>query len=298
MPIVSRARGLLAFGLVTAALVAPVGAQDEAALRKAFEGARVMVRIDMPGDVSGVDIRPGSPFDSSQQRDRLKRYPTALHVGDLVTVTLVKVKKDLIEFHLNGGGYGAYGDDTSTSANLPDVQKSNRELDLEKAVKAEADPTKRRTLERELEDLKNARERENRRIAAERNVIETQKKTQVTERRLGGGSRFNIRYSRTVPAGLDSAGVREALAEFVDFAPRPDAGGTALGQAPADTLPRKGMWRTEAERAFGRPVESTDRREGALRVSTLVFVHGDHRITAEFVEDVLIRYTVTPRGQN
>jgi hypothetical protein len=57
-------------------------------------------------------------------------------------------------------------------------------------------------------------------------------------------------------------------------------------------LPKKGMLRADAERQFGKPIESTERREGTLRVVTLVFVRGEQHITAEFVEDVLIKYTV------
>jgi hypothetical protein len=288
MRISSRTFGLVGVGVLIAWLAAPVRAQDEAALRKAFEGMRVMLRIDMPGDVSGVDVKVGEGVDAS------------LHAGDMVTVTLVKLKKDLIEFHVNGGGYGAFGDDTSTSANMPDVEKSNRELDLEKLVKSETDPTRKRTEQRELDDLKNARERENRRIAAERTSIENQKRAQLADRRLAGGSRFNIRYNGNVPAGADRAAVVTALAEFVDFAPRPEVAGpaTGSGQPAGDALPRRGMLRAEAERVFGRPVQTTERREGTLRVVTLVFLQGDQRITADFVEDVLIRYTVTPRGQN
>jgi hypothetical protein len=59
--------------------------------------------------------------------------------------------------------------------------------------------------------------------------------------------------------------------------------------------PYKGMLRTAAEQAFGRPVETRSRREGALNVVTLTFVHGEQRISAEFVEDVLIRHSVASR---
>ena len=37
-------------------------------------------------------------------------------------VTLVKVKKDIIEFQLDGGGFGTFGDNTSTSSNIPLVE--------------------------------------------------------------------------------------------------------------------------------------------------------------------------------
>jgi hypothetical protein len=55
------------------------------------------------------------------------------------------------------------------------------------------------------------------------------------------------------------------------------------------------MTRAEAERAFGQPIESSPRRDGGLAVTTLVFDVGDQRISADFVEDVLVRYTITSK---
>src|SRR5581483_875089 len=91
----------VAAGVVLCAVVAapPAMAQDEAALKSYFEGHRVTVRIDMPGTQEGVDVHVDSahPLDFSDYRDDLKKYGVALHAGQSATVTLVKVKKDLIE---------------------------------------------------------------------------------------------------------------------------------------------------------------------------------------------------------
>jgi hypothetical protein len=58
---------------------------------------------------------------------------------------------------------------------------------------------------------------------------------------------------------------------------------------------RKGMLRIDVERTFGVPAQSSERHEGALVVLTFVFLSGEQRITTEFVEDVLIRYTIVAR---
>ena len=55
------------------------------------------------------------------------------------------------------------------------------------------------------------------------------------------------------------------------------------------------MLREDAEREFGRAVESSVRREGGLAITTLVFVVGEQRATADFVEGVLVRYTITSK---
>jgi hypothetical protein len=52
------------------------------------------------------------------------------------------------------------------------------------------------------------------------------------------------------------------------------------------------MPRVEAERLFGKPIESFDRWDGSRSVTMLVFDTGEERITTEFVENVMIRYTI------
>jgi len=55
------------------------------------------------------------------------------------------------------------------------------------------------------------------------------------------------------------------------------------------------MLREEAEREFGRAVQSSERRDGGIVIRTLVFDFGEQRVTADFVEDVLVRYTISSR---
>lgn len=279
------------------ALAAPSAAQDEDALRAFFEGKRVKLRIDMPGTADGVDVRADASraVDFRRHGERLKDYGIAIESGESATVTLVKLKKDLIEFQLNGGGFGTLGDDTSTSVYLSDAPKSSRERDLEKEIDDEPRGSRRRErLEEERDELRRRRERENRRIALERERLSEIKKQRVAEQRLKGGSRFNLRYSGSVPAGIRPAEVMAALAEYVDFSSWPSRVESAPSLS-SDSAPRKGMTLTDAERAFGRPSESSERREGTLTVSRVVFVVGEQRITAEFVEDVLVRYTIASR---
>ena len=269
-------------------------AKIEAALRSQFEGKAVTLRIDMPGTSEGVNVTVEKPFDSREYGNRIRFYGIALRAGERVPVTQVKVKRDVIEFHLAGGGYGTFGDDTSTSANIPLVEKSNREKDLEKLVRDEKDATKKQAYQRELDDARRYRERENRRIEAERVIIENEKKRELARHRLEGGSRFNIRFPTAVPEGFGSEGVMAALAEYVDFSstgPPDSRSFTSSGTG----LVQKGMLRDDAERRFGRPVDVSQRREGTLTVVTLTFHSGDQRITAEFVEDVLIRFVIGRR---
>jgi hypothetical protein len=295
-------RPLLAFLLFTPALL---HGQSEAALKEYFEGKTVKVKIAMPGTEDGVDIYPGTakPLDYPRHADRLKDNGTALRAGDEALVTKIKVKSKLIEFQLDGGGYGTMGDETSSNVSVSDAPKTKREQNLEAELKRTSDPARRRQIKEELDDLKADRERENARNRA--NVAEAQetRKANIRQRRLEGGSRFNIRYQNGVPQDVLTAdGIKAALAAYVEFpgpfAQEPPHEGMPVetGPAPRPTangLPSKGMLATEVDQILGNPERTTDRMEGRLKVTTKVYRAPAGQITAEFVEGVLIRYSMT-----
>ena len=293
----SRRVSIAACAVALVGLGTPAVAQDETALRAFFEGRRVRVTIDMPGTSDGVDVHAdaGRAIDFKQHGERLKQYGIAIRARDTATVTLVKMKKDLIEFQLNGGGFGTFGDDTSTSVYIPHVERSSRERELDRLIKEEEDKRRRHQLEDERDELRERRERTNRRIDAERAAAEAQKRELIAERRLSGGSRFNLRYEDAVPSGIKPEEVMAALERYVDFSPSFSSRRRDDRPAAETSLPRKGMTRAEAERAFGRPVQEKQRREGDLVITTLIFERRDQDITADFVEDVLVRFSIASR---
>jgi hypothetical protein len=290
-------------------VAAPLRAQSEAELKQYFEGKRVTLKIAMPGTEEGVDIYPGTdrPLDYPRYAERLKDHGTAIRAGDDAMITKIRVKSKHIEFHLDGGGYGTMSDETSSSVSVSSTPKSKRERNLEAELKREKDPVKRREIKEELDDLQNEREREDSRNRAEVADAVEQKKENIRQRRLEGGSRFNVRYRDLLPVGvLEPKGLEAALAEYVTFPSSPvntvastesnqPAGREDLAATPAPPggLPRKGMTSGEVEAMLGEPADSNERAEGKLRVLTRTYRSADGRVTAEFVEDVLIRYTVT-----
>ena len=66
-----------------------------------LEGRRVRVLVDLPGDDSGVDVS----WDAGVVAGRVAKYGVGVKRGTVATVTLVKVKGDHVEVHLNGGGF-------------------------------------------------------------------------------------------------------------------------------------------------------------------------------------------------
>jgi hypothetical protein len=278
--------------LVLAGSASPVIAQSEDQLRAFFEGKTVRLKLDMPGTSEGVDVHPGTaqPVDFPQHASRLKRFGTAYRRGGEVLVTKVKVKGDHIEFQLGGGGYGTFGDDASPHVAVRTAAKSEREKNLERDLQKATDADQRRKMREELDALRRKRERENSRLEAEAAQAEQVKAANIRQRRIEGGSRFNVRYDSDVQGeALTPEGVMRALAEYVDFSPI--SGDRPEGSAGPSEL-RKGLTVEEVDAILGRPEAITQRKEGTLTVSVSTYRARDRRVTAEFVEGVLIRFTI------
>ncbi len=294
---------LLALGLV----VGPLQAQSESALRAYFEGKTVVLKIAMPGTENGVDVYPGTgqPLDYPRYADRLKDYGTAIRSGQSAMVTKIRLKSKHIEFQLDGGGYGTMSDETSPSVGVSSAPKTKREQNLEGELKRETDPAKKREIKEELDGLRKEREREDVRNRAAVAAAQEHRKQNLRQRQIEGGSRFNVRFRDRLPdAVLTPDGLKKALAEYVSFggareelagaAPTPAAAPLtpAMPVAPSG-LPRKGMSLQEADALLGAPKKTSERKEGSLKVTTRVYDTQAGRITAEFVEGVLFRYSVT-----
>lgn len=281
----------LAAVMLLALIARPLPGQTEEVLRRAFEGKMVRVKIEMPGTSEGVEIRPGTsrPLDYSQNSRRLKQYGVALRPGDAVQVTKVHVKGDHIEFQLGAGGFGTMGDDASTSVSVPAVPKSQREKDVESEIKKTTDAAKKKQLNAELDRLRNDREREDARNKARAAPAQALKEETVRQRRLEGGSRFNIKYEHDVPEpAMTPESLMAVLAEYLDFSGDPGV----AAPASLDDL-RKGMSADEVDAMLGRPESIARRNEGTLVVSTSTYRVRNRKVTAEFVEGVLIRFTVS-----
>ena len=108
---------------------APAHAQTEWALKQAFEGQFVIVKMDMPATQLGVDLYPDQQpsVDFRAYSARVREFGVALRPGDRIMITTVRVKKKNIEFQLGGGGYGVFGDDTGYRLRARREQVATRE---------------------------------------------------------------------------------------------------------------------------------------------------------------------------
>lgn len=298
------------------AAMCPLLAQSPEALSQFFEGKQVAVKMDMPATQQGADIYPQRTpsLDLNSYSRRIKQFGAALRTGDSVMITKVRVKEKVIEFQLGGGGYGTLGDDTDESVSVPQTDKSQREKDLERQIKTETDADTKKRLRRQLDDLRNERERRNQRDRVLAQEASEAKKQRIATKRLQGGSRFNIRYEPRVAAEvLTPQALSGVLSQYVAFAPEMFSGSDSIpsgGSAGAQNQPspgyspnsgdaasslRKGMTREQVESLLGKPNEVTDKEQAGLKVVTCTFDRRDATIRAEFVSDVLVRYAVSSK---
>jgi hypothetical protein len=300
------------FGIgVTACLAAPVAAQTEAQLKQAFEGQYVVVRMEMPATHKGVDVNPAREpsVDFTAYSARLREFGVAIREGDRVMVTSVRVKKKNIEFHLGGGGYGVWGDD-SGSVYVPSADKSRREKDLEKRIKDERDPERRRRMKRELDDLKDDRRREDRDREAEKRYLEEQKKSEIADKRLDAGSRVNVWLpeERLAAGAPTPAELRRMLGSVIDFGgdgprPRLTSANRDLDRRDEDRRPssgsdgdlRRGMTSEDVHDLLGKPVRSKAGKQGDLSTLTEWYESGDRVTEVTYAAGVVIKFSTSSK---
>lgn len=295
----------------------PCQAQNsgQAALQNYFVGKQVTLQIDMPGTQQGVDLRldRDDPMDWKQYSNRLKEFGPAIRSGDRATVTTLVVKKNLIEFQLDGGGFGTFWDDTDTTVTPYQVGKSNYEKQLERDINNTTDPQRKRDLQRELNHVRNQREREQRADDRAASIASQMKAQQVADKRRRGGSRFNLRWGGPIPQDqLTPEAVMKLLDAYVDFldlkqqkailkpaaqspTPAPSAPAKGKDSSPVTQL-KRGMQIGEVSEmmGLGRQLSQTTSDEG-LKTQIFEYLPEDYRVEVTYVDGVVVRYSINSR---
>jgi hypothetical protein len=258
----------------------------------------------MPGTQQGVNLRfdKDNPMNWKEYANRLKSNGVSIHKGDTSRVTSVVVKNDRIEFQLDGGGFGTFLDDSSTTVNPKSVDKSDYEKQLERDISNTTDADRRRQLQRDLDRERSRRERQednNRAAAQVASQIKTQK---VADQRLQGGSRFNLRWAGAVPADQKNPdAVVKLLSEYVSFAGPPQAGPAPVLQTPgADaSVPatahlKRGMKMDEVSSLFGPGKQLSESVSGdGLKTQVVQYSTGDRSVQVTYVEGLVVRYSIS-----
>ncbi len=292
---------MLAMALFALAL----GAQkDPNSIEGYFTGKEVVLKIDMPGTQQGVDLRYNKdvPMNWKEYSNRLKSNGVAIPKGDTARVTAVVVKDDRIEFQLDGGGFGTFLDDTNTTVTAKTVEKSDYEKQLEKQIANTTDEDKKRSLQRDLDRERARRERQDANNQAAAQVASQIKAQQVADNRMRGGSRFNLRWSGSIPADQKTPqGGNEAARRLRKFRRSADSGGCArcakpAGDAavPATAQLKRGMKIEEVTNLFGpgKQLSESVSNDG-LKTQTFQYSSGDRRVEVTYVEGLVVRYSIS-----
>lgn len=289
------------FSNITALILLPliVFSQSESILKSSLEGKRVEVLIEMPATSEGIDLYVDKAnkmkFDNYSQR--LKEHGIALYPGDIVMITKIKKKSKHIEFQLAGGGYGTFGDeDGSVWSNS--VPKSSREEQLEKLLSDKDNKVENESeLKKELRDLKRQRELEQDKANRDAALQSEMKKSRLQEQKRQGGSRFNIRYDNKVGAEeLTVESIVNALQEYVSFSDKKTGSNESTDMdVERPTNIKKGMTIEQAITLYGMPSELKTSESCDLSKTTCTFSKDDTLIETVFVENVLVKYTMTSR---
>jgi hypothetical protein len=285
----------------------------------------VVVKIDLPGTEKGVDLsfNKPAPMDWNEYSSRLKDFGTAIHKGDVVRVTKIGLKSDHIEFQLGGGGFGVAGDDTNSVVAPVVTPISDREKDLVKQVAAAKDLKQKKDLQDDLDRVRAQRAKQD---AANQNaamIASQMKAQQVAQKRLQGGSRFNLRWQKSIPSDEENPdAVMKLLADYVDF-DASHAGGSAapppavrMAPAPPDTARpaytgsssaapsgtggvaqlARGMKADAVAGLLGQgKVTSQSVSPDGLTTQVIEYRTTDNVVDVTFVEGVVVRYAINSR---
>jgi hypothetical protein len=292
---------VVAMALLSLSLSA-LGAQDP--LESYFTGKEVVLKIDMPGTQQGVDLRYNKdvPMNWKEYSNRLKSNGVAIPKGATARVTAVVVKDDRIEFQLDGGGFGTFLDDSSTTVAAKSVDKSDYEKQLEQQIVNTTDEDTRRQLQRDLDRERARRERQQANNQAAAQVASQIKAQQVADKRMQGGSRFNLRWSGKIPPDQKTPdGVMKLLADYVSFdglqtaAAAPAAVNPPGGDAvPATAQLKRGMKMGEVTNLFGQGKQISESvSNDGLKTQTFQYTSADRRVEVIYVEGLVVRYSIS-----
>ncbi len=294
--------------------------EPDSSIESYFSGKQVVLKIDMPGTQKGVDLRFNKtpPMNWKEYSTRLKQSGPAIRKGDVARITSVVVKKDMIEFQLDGGGFGTFGDDTNTTVSPKSVDKSDYEKRLENQIANSTDDDEKRRLQRDLDRERARRQRQDAANKSDAEIASQMKSQQVAENRMHGGSRFNLRWDKSIPPDqLNPQAVMARLADYVEFndwrsnstaMPAESAPTAAAVVVPADsTAPgdssgsatanlKRGMKFDEVTKLLG-PGKKLSESAGTDGLKTEVYQYTveDRSADVTYVDGIVVRFSISSK---
>jgi hypothetical protein len=278
-----------------------------AALAKTLEGREVRLLMDMPATAAGVDlhVQREPEIDAAEHARRLADYGVAIRQGQTALVTKLKVNKKNIEFQLGGGGYGTLGDDDGlVIAKLDEPSPRQRELERERS--RTTDSQRKREIDRELWQLREALRRQHADAFRHARALTAINQREIARKRLDGGSRFNIWYQdkRLEQWAPTTEELLYALASYVEVLPAADGPPQPVNLSPRQSgnrvaegtaSLRHGMTTAEVYDVLGFPTRRTVSPRGDLDGSVERWETRTRVVEITFVGGVVVKFTSSSR---
>lgn len=299
----------LTLGMASGAAAQPAAAA--AALAKALEGREVRLRMDMPATAAGVDlhVQREPEIDAAEHARRLAAYGVAIGKGQTALVTKLKVNKKNIEVQLGGGGYGTFGDDDGlVIAKLDEPSARQRELERERARTTDAQ--RKRDIDRELWQLREALRRQHAEAFRHAKALTAINQREIARKRLDGGSRFNIWYQDkrleqwaptpeellySLASYIEVLPAADGPPRTVSLPPRKASGQQGPGTVDGAAALRRGMTTAEVYDLLGFPSRRAVSPQGDLDGSVESWETRTRVVEVTFVGGVVVKFTTTNR---
>jgi hypothetical protein len=251
-------------------------------------------------------------MDWKEYGSRVKQFGTAIPKGNTSRVTSVVVKKDMIEFQLDGGGFGTAGDDTQTKVDTKTIEKTDYEKNLEQQISETDDPDRKAQLQRDLDREQAKRQKQQAANDRAAQVASQIKAQQVSAKRSQGGSRFNLRWSGSIPPDqLNPDAIMKLLAEYVDFGSLQGGGAAPAAQDAAAAKPadsaggssasptaqlQRGMKMDDVNRLLGPGKQVSESvGDGGLKTQVYEYLTSDRMVNVTYVDGLVIRYNISSK---
>jgi hypothetical protein len=182
------------------------------------------------------------------------------------------------------------------------VDKSSYEKQLERDISNTTDEDRKRQLQRDLDRERSRPERREADSRAAAQIASQIKAQQIADKRLGGGSRFNLRWQGSVPPEQNNPDtVMKLLADYVSLAGPQQApsspamqNNVAVADIPATAHLKRGMKMEEVTNLFGQGHLLSQSTSGdGLKTQVVEYSSGDRRVDVTYVEGLVVRYSIS-----
>ena len=215
---------------VIAVCVTHVIGQDdgEQRIRKALEGRQVLVKMDLPAIDAGIAMvfdDTNVTFDEPMYNRLVKEYGVAIKKESKARITGVRISKRGIEIDLDGGG--SPGRDWlvgNVRLEQPaPLAKSDREVELERQLEHESNPTIGNVLRDDLEYERQVRTSQDQRNQQAFARVAGLRSEYLKDNRKNWGSKLII-VVRSRKETTPMRDLMKSLAKYVELLPREPVG--------------------------------------------------------------------------